>query len=72
MNLKHLEQLIASSADRSSVAACSCSDFTANFFTADLYTTYRPDERLSSFSLTHADGPSLSEGGVRLSPQIVA
>ena len=41
-------------------------------FTADLHTTYRPDERLSSFSLTHSVGPSLSEGGVRLSPQIVA
>ena len=41
-------------------------------FTADLHTTYRLDERLSSFSLTHSDGPSLSEGGVRLSPQFGA
>ena len=71
MNLKHHEHSIASSADRSSVAAFSCSDFTANF-TASLQSTYRFDERLPNFSLTHSDVPSLSEGGVRLSPQFVA
>ena len=41
-------------------------------FTAGLQSTYRLDERRSNFSLTHSVGPSLSEGGVRLSPQFVA
>ena len=71
MDSKHSEHSVASSADHSSVAACSCLDFTAKV-TAGLQSTYRFDERLTNFSLTHSDVPSLSEGGVRLSPQFVA
>ena len=71
MSLGHLELSIASSVVCSSVAAFPIQNL-LQISLKILPPTHRHDELQSVFPLMHADGPSLSKGGVRLGPRVGA